>query len=562
MPREIYNEGRVQGMSAYEVYVREHLSEDIETQPASEREWLAASLASGSSLIYKVPTQPTGRGDDFIYTLSFKLPEGTKLGAANTITASFFDGDIDDSCLKDRWATKVTSYGDLIVNNTNLKNTYDSVSDIDKWNNSDSSLNVRREFNTKLLNYMKIIDGVVLQPGKWFKTDDGLPNMDLEPDMSSDGRPLIRLKIRGDITESFFIIFTGFTIKSVLSGTCGLDGSTNTVSPQDGDFLGPAVYPWANKITFITPTSYMFTVLTDRYRRKIVSRGKKSDVEDADYIENTSSSIIDLNSLDIDSYYKTNSVLISSGEKYTQPVRINSIPESMSSASVLTVYQRSNKYPPALWASKLNSLDSEQKLNPIDIVAPGSVKVFNYDLSSQLDDAKTTMKDYEATFPGTHALNIDSTGTMSVINSDGNINSSVSMTIEDIPNFLSTSTLHAPTMIKFKSNQHEYTAIALTDKEGNQYPVHTSTTKITALHSDISWDQLLYALANKGYIDLLGDKLKDIKQTLVKSNSSGDSCPYIAFGTGSNARRLYICSEAPTDSDIPEGSIGIGWGIK
>ena len=37
MPRQIYNEGRVVGLSAYEIFLREYLSEGNENPP-SERE--------------------------------------------------------------------------------------------------------------------------------------------------------------------------------------------------------------------------------------------------------------------------------------------------------------------------------------------------------------------------------------------------------------------------------------------------------------------------------------------------------------------------------------------
>ena len=40
MPKIIYNEGRVVGLSAYETYVKNHIAEDPNTPPASEREWL------------------------------------------------------------------------------------------------------------------------------------------------------------------------------------------------------------------------------------------------------------------------------------------------------------------------------------------------------------------------------------------------------------------------------------------------------------------------------------------------------------------------------------------
>lgn len=52
MPSTIYNEGRVVGYSAYEVYVRHAISEGME--PVSEKEWLSATLTDGSSLLLQL----------------------------------------------------------------------------------------------------------------------------------------------------------------------------------------------------------------------------------------------------------------------------------------------------------------------------------------------------------------------------------------------------------------------------------------------------------------------------------------------------------------------------
>ena len=47
---------------------------------------------------------------------------------------------------------------------------------------------------------------------------------------------------------------TGFTNRSILAGIVGIDeGSTNQIHPENGDFLGPELYPWANKVVFSYP---------------------------------------------------------------------------------------------------------------------------------------------------------------------------------------------------------------------------------------------------------------------------------------------------------------------
>ena len=48
MPREIHNDGRVIGLSAYEFYLREFLTKYPDGTPATEQEWLASSIAMGS----------------------------------------------------------------------------------------------------------------------------------------------------------------------------------------------------------------------------------------------------------------------------------------------------------------------------------------------------------------------------------------------------------------------------------------------------------------------------------------------------------------------------------
>ena len=44
MPQEIWQEGRVVGLSAYEIYVKQHLSEYPDIPPATERQWLASNI--------------------------------------------------------------------------------------------------------------------------------------------------------------------------------------------------------------------------------------------------------------------------------------------------------------------------------------------------------------------------------------------------------------------------------------------------------------------------------------------------------------------------------------
>ena len=55
MPKSIYNEGRVVGYSAFELYAKQALSIPGVQQVATEREWLASTIANGTSLLFKIP---------------------------------------------------------------------------------------------------------------------------------------------------------------------------------------------------------------------------------------------------------------------------------------------------------------------------------------------------------------------------------------------------------------------------------------------------------------------------------------------------------------------------
>ena len=89
MPREIYNEGRVIGLSAYEIYLREFLTKYPDGTPATEQEWLASSIAMGSSLLLEVPENT---GMDGFWFIDIDFPINSTLCAANTIIASYFFG--------------------------------------------------------------------------------------------------------------------------------------------------------------------------------------------------------------------------------------------------------------------------------------------------------------------------------------------------------------------------------------------------------------------------------------------------------------------------------------
>lgn len=272
MPSIIYNEGRVTGFSAYEIYVRQHMSELGESVPvASEREWLSSMLAGGSALLIKVPS---GISDSVSHStgwryLDIAIPNDSKLCAANVITGHLFDGH-GNYASGSYFATSVADYGDLVANTS----TTHPASDVQAINSTTvpptdvaTSLDVLKDVVNL---YSKIIDGVVIQPGSWAvnqNASNGRPAYYLHPDLVKV--PTIRLKIAVQNTSDFNhdveILLVGWTNRSVVAGEVGLDTAemSGTPSPSDGDFLGPATFPWASKIVFTAPSYALYQVNED-----------------------------------------------------------------------------------------------------------------------------------------------------------------------------------------------------------------------------------------------------------------------------------------------------------
>lgn len=286
MSKQIWNEGRVVGYSAYELYVKQYLENNPDTDipPATEQEWLASSIGSGSSMILKVRPSANGTTEDSDNYVDIPLPPGCKLSAASVIVASFFDGSALFPPQKNGsndWATIVTDYGPLISNNTTASPNGDiSTGDI---SNSvpTKSLELPSRIEAQVENYLKIKDGVVIQPGKWVDIDgspsygSGYPDTcdiqkDEQPSLTASDVPVVRLHIKGIIPNNNtrpLVMLTGFADRSVLMGVSKLEGSVNVGwNPdteqydshyQNGEFIGPSVFPWASKIIFTLPSPYL-----------------------------------------------------------------------------------------------------------------------------------------------------------------------------------------------------------------------------------------------------------------------------------------------------------------
>ena len=275
MAKQIYNEGRVVGYSAYEIYLKQFYNSKQTGEPATEREWLASSIATGSSMILKVKKDTISKD---LHYRDVRLPITSpkcQLCAANTIIASIFlgSGEVDEQ----GWVTKVTDYG-VLISNTDESSPEGQLNEVGKIPvQTDEAGHLSQPLSMSVIqNYNKIVDGIILQPGNWIDNPNKPPAKDFKPDFTRV--PRLRLCFAETITEEFYILLTGFTEKSIISGVSGIDsGSVSGLNTgvRDGDFLGPAVYPWASKVIFTSSNAVSYYL-----RIRLKAEGKNIKLTD------------------------------------------------------------------------------------------------------------------------------------------------------------------------------------------------------------------------------------------------------------------------------------------
>lgn len=355
MPRELWNEGRVVGYSAYEMYVRHHLSVDPEHTPASEKEWLASMMAMGSSMLLKIGTEEESVSGKHYIEVEFPLK--SRLCAANNIIASFFSGEGYVDSTGTGWSTKVIDYGPLISNTP-----FSSPNETTIPTANITSLPA--ETIGQIREYMKIIDGIVIQPGTWTINPNTPPQKDyFKPTLSSV--PKLRILLSDRIEKAFYILLTGFTNRTVVNGQTGFGSAVNTQSPEDGDFLGPWAFPWTAKICFSVPPSFVNYFITNKYARKLPVSKESVSI--------TSDPIIDMKSGNPESFY------ISKFNESKQDITVTDINTIGEEAAVLVTFSKTDNLPPALYGTLISQKDDEGTDNviyPIDTVAPGTVKLY------------------------------------------------------------------------------------------------------------------------------------------------------------------------------------------
>ena len=248
MSKTLWNEGRCVGFSCYEIYLRYLATEAPEIVPVSEKEFMSSMITMGNSLLLRVGT------DDIsgVHYREIPLPSSSNISATNTIIGSFFAGKgavASDSDSYTGLATRVTDYGPLIENNE----TSSPSGDIIPPTNPNTG-DVSDEIKEQIPEYLKIIDGIVLQPGTWSTSELTPPTKDFKPNMNQV--PIVRISFSDKVEKPFYLLLTGFSAKLLTLAVSGTESSLDTDAPSDGDFLGPWVYPWANKIIFSIPPMF------------------------------------------------------------------------------------------------------------------------------------------------------------------------------------------------------------------------------------------------------------------------------------------------------------------
>lgn len=539
MPRQIWNEGRVQGYSAYEIYLKQALSDDPDLQPATEREWLASSIACGSSMVVKI--QKTSNDSGY---LDIALPENSKLCAANVIFANLFIGD----CEYDEnsyFAKRVINYGFCISNTLNIHPNVDGtqIPTTDDDISLESVLSYSESYN-------KIVDGVVIQPGKWKETgDENGQYMDLSPDMSKS--PFIRIFYSGKIEYSVQVMLTGFTIRSVISGVCGIDGSYNATSQEDGTFLGPAQFPWAAKIIFSQSTATSISLNISNYARKIKGETAFSKLR--------GKSLVDMETCDPSIFYSSKQPDAKIGFDSC------SLDSPDGRGNILTIHSKSEKYSPVIYATRYDP-DKDKHLSPFNVVGKGSVQMFDKSVSD------SDMKGYEKTYPGTFALRRKADGSVETVNENNEIVPVASLSHKDLSytNIVSNdkkargvvaSVGNKKSLSISLSGNDDDSQVTLGDDGKSSGNIGStsfdkgSMIKLSPSSSNITPAYIFEAIANNKSIDILGDRMKALKAGFAKETSAGNA-GYIQLPNG---LRLYISANKPTATDVPIGSIGIGW---
>ena len=506
MSLDIYNEGRTVGYSAYETYIKQFLSENPTGTPATEREWLSSMLASGASLMLHVPAD----NDDSLHVVNINLPVNSKLRAANFIMANYTNVEVAST---DRdYPTRVASYSDNLVPNS------DSDHPTSGYHTADTLptvANLSEQIDIEAIkNYFKIKDGAVLQDGTWFDntTTAQPPRMGFTPDMTKT--PIVRLLIDGRITQPFYILLTGFTDATVLEGTTGIQDSQLTHAPENGDFLGPATFPWAGKIIFGISSQIAEQYFSD----KKITRKLPSISTDA---KEVIGGIVDYADADLN-WYDTYS-----DGKYANSTIVEDVTDENvdDGVGVFTAYSRFDGAPPAIYGSSVDDT-GENKIIPLDVISPGTVKIF---------DNKAELELYLDNTPNTYAFFKDVSGDTPVLQFATKVNNAYQYTTLGGEIGIVDTTIHGASVWVIDLGNNQY-GLALTSSVGNIFPnpsAYASSSTATVANDTnrgdkgrLYWFDIFKCIrvdqygnpaihgTHSGWVDVWGDILRGLNQCI------------------------------------------------
>lgn len=558
MAEELYNEGRVIGLSAYEIFVKQALAADV-PQPdiPTESQWLTSMIGMGSSMILKIPQGTTAGIHDYV------LPSGTNLSAAGVVIANPFLGEIDDDDWDvTGWAKKVKSYSPLISNTSTSYPTSQSVP---------SGTYSATQYQAEITEFVKITDGIVyLNNATWVSSADTPPQKDIDPNFNNSNA-VVRIYIESNVTTDFNIIFTGFLNKRILQAVSqytdeGCSTNININDWKNGGMLGPEVIPWASKIIFSYPNM--------AYQEAESTWVKRTIPSDASYTPSTATTkygytfnanaingqvkskpVIDLESIAINDYYNNHSftteprlqeniseLILEDADSYGALVAW--YPGMSATKIAASATSSTDFFPPALYAVRLNSTGTGKTLVPMDTAAPGTVKCF---------PNSTQAYHYSQFLPYNYAL---------YFNSSNNTFSFVTPGDSTVNNWSGTSKLAYQTNPKVQlsvGNTQPVKLMALSKSDGTDYATTGAAgdlpTTITPANK-LVWGDLLTALADNKAIDLFGTKLRNFATELNSNNNIGITNPVNYIGANwiklnpapaDSAKMVWVGSEVGSD---------------
>ena len=249
--KQIYNEGRVVGLSQYEIYVRQALTSDPSVTPMSEKEWLTYTLANNSSLILRLQTGLYPGPHDFY------LPEHSKLIGCTIIYGSLFQGEVSFEP-GEYWGTSVTDYGELI-SNTNESHPV-SPGFPENVPTKDPPKHMPTSLREKTREYIKITSALLIQPGLW-SPGSGNEQWTLTPDLND--RPFVRIMLSEILKHDICILLHGFVNSAFYQSELSPVEHATTSQPENGDFLGPEKFPWCTPIVLTSTTDVQKAMYDD-----------------------------------------------------------------------------------------------------------------------------------------------------------------------------------------------------------------------------------------------------------------------------------------------------------